>query len=76
MTEAEKLPKVIFVNLNRPPAADAMNAPRMTPEVEYGRGVGEYGGFECGCIRSLPVSPFCNIDAEEAGDLRAPKCKC
>src|SRR5699024_10516416 len=33
MTEAMKLPLVILVNLNSPPAADAKNAPSMTPKL-------------------------------------------
>src|SRR5690625_3321688 len=33
MTDAIKLPLVILVNLNKPPAADAKNAPRMTPKL-------------------------------------------
>jgi len=31
ITEAVKLPGVILVNLNRPPAADAIKAPRIIP---------------------------------------------
>src|SRR5699024_10037954 len=33
MTDAKKLPFVTLVNLNSPPAADAMNAPRITPKL-------------------------------------------